>query len=162
MFKLKTLFVVSSLAATMTVSAATINVDSASVDNGNVATLINYDNGSLVDYQLGVGDFSAQSVFTTSGGPVDAKIELSFNQQTDFGDGIFSFNGEDFAITENFVLFAPLLASNTLDLVGSSLGNFTRYTLNVTQVPIPAAFLLMAPLLLGAFGLRKKLVAAQA
>ncbi len=161
MFKLKTLFVAASLAATMSVSAATINVDSASVDNGNVATLFNYNNGALVDYQLGVGDFSAQSVFTASE-PVDAKIELSFNQQTDFGGGIFSFNGEDFSITDNFVLFAPLLASNTLDLVGSSLGNFTRYTLNVTQVPIPAAFLLMAPLLLGAFGLRKKLVAAQA
>ncbi len=161
MFKLKTLFVTASLAATMSVSAATIEVDSASVDNGNVATLFNYDNGALVDYQLGVGNFSAQSVFTSTE-PVDAKIELSFNQQSDFGDGIFSFNGEDFAITENFVLFAPLLASNTLDLVGSSLGNFTRYTLNVTQVPIPAAFLLMAPLLLGAFGLRKKLVAAQA
>lgn len=161
MFKLKALFIGASLAATMSVSAATINVQSASVDNGNVATLISYDGGALVDYQLNVGDFSAQSVFTSSE-PVDSKIELSFNQVSDFAGGIFSFNGEDFAITENFVLFAPLLASNTLDLVGSSIGNFTRYTLNVSQVPIPAALLLMAPLLLGAFGVRRKLVAAQA
>lgn len=161
MFKLKALFVGASLAATMTVSAATINIESASISNGHEATTFEYDGGALVDYQLEGGGFSAQSVFTASE-PLDAKIELSFNQQTDFGDGVFSFNGEDFAIDDNFVLFAPLLASNTLDLVGTSLSNFTRYTLNVSQVPIPAALLLMAPLLLGAFGVRRKLVASQA
>lgn len=161
MFQLKALFVAASLAATMSVSAATITVDSANVDNGTVATLTNYTNGALVDYELNVGAFSAESVFLASE-PVGAKIELSFNQESDFTDGIFSFNGEDFAVTENFVLFAPLLASNTMDLVGSSISNFTRYTLNVSQVPIPAALLLMAPLLVGAFGLRRKLVAEQA
>lgn len=161
MFKLKALFIGASLAAAMSVSAATVTVDSASVDNGNVASLFNYTNGALVDYQLGVGDFSAQSVFTSTE-PVAGKIELSFNQQSDFGSGIFTFNGQDFAIDDNFVLFAPLLASNTLDLVGTAFGNFTRYTINVSQVPIPAALLLMAPLLLGAFGVRRKLVASQA
>ncbi len=161
MFQLKALFVAASLAATMSVSAATITVDSASVDNGTVALLTNYTNGALVDYELNVGAFEAESVFLASD-PVDAKIELSFNQESDFTDGIFSFNGEDFAVTENFVLFAPLLASNTMDLVGTSISNFTRYTLNVSQVPIPAALLLMAPLLVGAFGLRRKLVAEQA
>lgn len=159
MFQYKALLVATSLAASMSASAATITVQSASVDNGNIATLSNYDNGALVDYELNVGEFSAESIFTASE-PVDSKIELSFNQQTDFGGGIFSFNGEDFAVTENFVLFAPLLASNTMDLVGDSLGNFTRYTLNVSQVPIPAAFLLMAPLLAGLVGFRRKMVAS--
>lgn len=161
MFHLKALFVAASLAATMSVSAATITIGSATVDNGNIATQFEYGSGALIDYQLNVGDFSAQSEFLASE-PVGGKIELSFNQQSDFIDGIFSFNGEDFAISEDFVLFAPLLASNTLNLVGTAIGDFTRYTLNVSQVPIPAALLLMAPLLLGAFGLRRKLVAAQA
>lgn len=159
MFQYKALLVATSLAASMSASAATISVQSADINNGTVASLFQYDNGALVDYQLEKGAFQASSVFTSSE-PVDSKIELSFNQQTDFTDGIFSFNGEDFAITENFVLYRPLLASNTLDLMGNSIANFTRYSLNVSQVPIPAAFLLMAPLLLGAAAFRRKLVAS--
>ncbi|EMR14343.1 hypothetical protein MPL1_00045 [Methylophaga lonarensis MPL] len=90
-----------------------------------------------------------------------AKIEWSFNQSADLITAQIS-KGGDFLMVETItgagtVFTMMLLAGQTyfFDIIGEAKAGMTL-TLGITAVPLPAAVWLLAPALLGFFGMRRR------
>jgi len=146
-----------------------INVNAATLsltDNGSIGSTQNVDlsNNSTV---LAGGLVAARGLWSsffnaTTDVDTPVKIEWSFNPSTSISSAQLAFGvlGEPlkfFNITGDFIFTASMLAGTTYVVeILNATSQVLKYDLSISAIPIPAAFWLLAPVLMGFFGLRRK------
>lgn len=149
----------------VSINAATLSIELAGSNNATQAVGLN--NASVVTAG-GITDggewYSDFDVFTDV--DTHARIEWSFNPESAVTLAVLDFDNfvdptQFFNVDGNFS-YILLLSAGTTNFVDffQVFSTALAYTVSVTAVPIPAAVFLLAPALLGFFGLRRKAVLA--